>query len=194
LRGKSAADATWVNATVETAAITVSPEFWRRKRNTRAILCGQRDVRLWVKSRHVQGTHVCPLSANSGTRRPSLNRQIRNSSGFHRTKRAAGKFSNKWEGGLNHETIYRGVRDAIERDVFLIRAKPDQLRPQRAFVWRQLWQTSGRHLPSASEACLQILCLPALLASSPSISPRVPASSILALKRHCERHVLKPKA
>src|SRR5262245_26179705 len=51
-------------------------------------------------------------------------------------------------GELDHEDGRSDIGGALERDDYLVRAKPSELRPQRALVRRQLRQTGERHVPS----------------------------------------------
>ena len=82
---------------------------------------------------------------------------------------------------LNHENSRAGMRRHLVRNDRFIRTKHDQLRTSRTRLRRQLWQSTVWHVSPASEACLQIICLFAILASSPSTSSSVLASSKLVL-------------
>src|SRR5262249_15321733 len=66
------------------------------------------------------------------------------------------------------------IGGALERNGYLVRAKPSELRPQRTLVRRQLRQTGERHLPSCG---LRRICVPTPPASS-SASPFSPLSGL----------------
>ena len=82
-------------------------------------------------------------------------------------------------GELDHEDGRSDIGGALERDDYLVRAKPSELRPERALVRRQLRQTGERHLPSRG---LRRICVPAIPAlSSASLRPPISALSILVV-------------
>src|SRR5262245_21866809 len=80
-------------------------------------------------------------------------------------------------GELDHEDGRSDIGGALERDDYLVRAKPSELRPQRALVRRQLRQTGERHVPSR---WLRRICVPAIPAL-PSASLWAPISALSIL-------------